>query len=65
MKKPKPKKPKPKKPPKPRNVAAKALGMGQFQPKVEADPNVYKRREKHRPDLAQPPEGEGGDNPEE
>jgi hypothetical protein len=45
------KKPKPRKSPKPRNVAAKALGMGQFQPKVEADPKAYRRRKKHKPDL--------------
>ncbi len=54
------KKPKPRKPPKPRNVAAKALGMGQFQPKVEADPKAYTRREKHKPDLASPADGDEG-----
>jgi hypothetical protein len=37
----------PRKAPKPRNVAAKALRMGQFQPKVEADPKAYRRRQKH------------------
>lgn len=52
------KKPRPRKPPKPRNVAAKALGMSQFQPKVEADPKAYKRREKHKHDLSLPPDGE-------
>lgn len=34
----------------PRNVAAKALRQGQFQPKVEDDPKGYKRRVKHRRD---------------
>ena len=34
----------------PRNVAAKALREGQFQPKVEADPKASKRRNKHKTD---------------
>lgn len=34
----------------PRNVAAKALREGQFQPKVEDDPKGYKRRKKHKQD---------------
>jgi hypothetical protein len=33
----------------PRNVAAKALREGQFQPKVEPDPKAYRRRPKHPP----------------
>lgn len=49
------KKPKPKAPPKPRNVAAKALREGQFQPKIEENPKAYKRRPKHKPDLIQAP----------
>lgn len=34
----------------PRNVAARSLREGQFQPKVEADPRAYKRKKKHRAD---------------
>jgi hypothetical protein len=34
----------------PRNVAAKALRQGQFQPKVEEAPKAYKRRTKHKRD---------------
>ena len=34
----------------PRNVAAKSLREGQFQPKVEADPKAYKRKNKHKSD---------------
>lgn len=34
----------------PRNLAAKALGSGRFKPKVEADPNAYKRKGRYRPD---------------
>lgn len=34
----------------PRNVAAKSLREGQFQPKVEPDPKAYKRRKKHKAD---------------
>lgn len=34
----------------PRNVAAKALREGQFQPKVEPDPDTYTRRKKHKRD---------------
>jgi hypothetical protein len=34
----------------PRNVAAKALGEGQFKPKVEADPKSYRRKPKHKLD---------------
>lgn len=55
------KKPKPKAPPKPRNVAAKALARGEFRPRVEDDPKAYKRRQKHKPDLTLPPDGDRGD----
>lgn len=34
----------------PRNLAAKALREGQFQPKVEQDPKGYRRRSKHKAD---------------
>jgi hypothetical protein len=34
----------------PRNLAAKALGEGQFKPKVEPDPRTYRRRQKHKVD---------------
>jgi hypothetical protein len=34
----------------PRNLAAKSLQTGQFQPKVEDDQKGYKRRVKHKPD---------------
>ena len=34
----------------PRNLAAKALGEGQFKPKVEADPKAYRRKSKHKVD---------------
>jgi hypothetical protein len=34
----------------PRNLAAKALQGGQFQPRVEDDPKAYKRRDKHKRD---------------
>lgn len=34
----------------PKNVAAKALREGQFQPKVEPDPKGYTRRPKHKRD---------------
>jgi hypothetical protein len=54
------KKPRPKKPPKPRNIAAKSLSAGQFQPKVEANPRAYSRKVKHKaPPL--PANEEGGD----
>jgi hypothetical protein len=46
----------------PRNVAAKALRQGQFQPKVEKDPKAYTRKRKHK--EAPPPdtgESEAGD----
>jgi hypothetical protein len=56
------KKPKPKAPPKPRNVAAKALRSGQFQPRVEDHPKAYRRRPKHRPDP--PPPGPDEDKDE-
>lgn len=40
----------------PRNVAAKALRQGQFQPKVEKNPKGYVRKPKHeRPPLPQAP----------
>ncbi|MBN9311037.1 hypothetical protein [Devosia sp.] len=34
----------------PRNLAARSLQGGQFQPRVEADPKAYKRRGKHKRD---------------
>ncbi|MBK8085875.1 MAG: hypothetical protein IPK28_19745 [Devosia sp.] len=34
----------------PRNVAARALRQGQFQPRVEPDPKGYRRRAKHKAD---------------
>jgi hypothetical protein len=34
----------------PRNVAAKSLREGRFQPRVEADPKAYKRKKKHKTD---------------
>ena len=34
----------------PRNAAAKSLREGLFQPKVEADPKAYKRKNKHKTD---------------
>ena len=34
----------------PRNLAAKALGEGQFKPKVEVDPKAYRRKQKHKVD---------------
>jgi hypothetical protein len=34
---------------KPVNVAAKALGQGQFRPKVEKNPKAYSRKGKQRP----------------
>lgn len=33
---------------KPVNVAAKALGEGQFKPKVETNPKAYTRKLKHK-----------------
>ena len=56
MKKPPPGK---KLPPKPRNVAAKSLRAGPFQPKVEANPKAYSRKEKHK--APPPPEEQEGD----
>jgi len=56
------KKPRPKAPPKPRNVAAKALRSGQFQPKVEENPNAYKRRQKHKKELPILPADEENDS---
>jgi hypothetical protein len=47
-------KPKKKAPPKPRNVAAKALGSGRFKPKVEPNPKAYKRRQRHKIDPTVP-----------
>jgi hypothetical protein len=32
----------------PPNVAAKALQLGQFQPKIEKNPKAYSRKVKHR-----------------
>ena len=54
-------KPAPKPPAKPRNVAAKALREGQYQPKVEANPKAYNRRSKHRPDLLKSEEMDAGE----
>lgn len=60
MKKPRPSK---KPPPKPRNVAAKSLRAGQFQPKVEASPKAYTRKVKHKvpPLPADEPGGDAGE----
>ena len=46
----------------PRNVAAKALRQGQFQPKVEDDPKAYRRRGKHKQDPAAEAAEEDGEN---
>lgn len=43
----------------PRNLAARALKEGQFQPKVEEDPKGYRRHVKHRRD----PELDAEDEP--
>lgn len=45
----------------PRNLAAKALRQGQFQPKIEKDPKAYSRKRKHKgPELPEENgEGEG------
>jgi hypothetical protein len=51
--------PKKKAPPKPRNLAAKSLAAGLFKARIEANPKAYKRRPKHRPDLAK---AAGGDD---
>ncbi len=53
-------KPSRKLPPKPRNVAAKALRQGQFQPKVEENPKAYRRRPKHSAPLVQPDQEDEG-----
>lgn len=46
----------------PRNLAAKSLQAGQFQPKVEDDPKAYTRRRKHKRDpLLDVEETEDGD----
>lgn len=45
----------------PRNVAAKSLREGQFQPKVETDPKTYKRKNKHKVDPVLDAEKQGGD----
>lgn len=55
------KKPRPKNPPKPRNVAAKSLREGQFQPKVEDSPKAYTRKVKHKPPPPAPEE-DGSDS---
>ena len=53
------KKPKREAPPRSRNLPAKSLSAGQFQPKVEPDPKAYRRRPKHKPHLAPlPPDDE-------
>lgn len=46
----------------PRNVAAKSLREGQFQPKVEADPKAYKRRKKHKDDPVLEAEKQDGNS---
>ena len=46
----------------PRNVAAKALRQGQFQPKVEDDPKAYKRRGKHKQDSVAEAVEQDGDS---
>jgi hypothetical protein len=44
----------------PRNVAARALRLGQFQPRVEKDPSAYTRKPRHRqPPLPDDENGEG------
>lgn len=45
----------------PRNVAAKSLREGQFQPKVEADPKAYKRKKKHKADPILEAENQDGE----
>jgi hypothetical protein len=55
------KQPKKRAPPKPRNIAAKSLSAGQFQPKVEPNPKAYKRRPKHKAELIVPPADEPED----
>lgn len=40
----------------PPNLAAKALSLGQFKPKVAASPKAYKRKQKHK-------KGSGTDGP--
>jgi hypothetical protein len=54
--------PKKKAPPKPRNLAAKSLASGLFKARVEADPKAYKRRPKHKPDLAKTASGDDQDD---
>lgn len=56
------KKPRKKVPPKPRNIAAKSLREGPFQPRVEENPKAYKRRPRHKPDLASVPPDEEQDD---
>jgi hypothetical protein len=45
----------------PRNVAAKSLREGQFQPKVEPDPKAYKRKKKHKADPVLEAEKQDGE----
>ncbi len=45
----------------PRNVAAKSLREGQFQPKVEADPKAYRRQKKHKVDPVLDAKKQDGD----
>lgn len=45
----------------PRNVAAKALREGQFQPRVEPDPKAYKRKNKHKTDPVLEAEKQDGE----
>ncbi|OEO27904.1 hypothetical protein VW23_007265 [Devosia insulae DS-56] len=45
----------------PRNAAARSLREGQFQPKVEADPKAYKRKNKHKTDPVLEAKKQDGD----
>lgn len=45
----------------PRNVAARSLREGQFQPKVEPAPKSYKRKTKHKVDPVLDAEKQDGD----
>ena len=55
---------KPKAPLRPRNVAARALREGQFQPKVEKDPRAYTRKPRHKEPLVPEEDGGEGDPPQ-
>lgn len=49
---------KPRKPPRKRNLAAKALRSPLFKPRIEANPNAYRRRKRFTRD----PVDEGSDD---